>query len=142
MIKIIVMLLFFVASESALAEWVAVDGNAPFNNAFALYADSSTIQKIGSKVKVLFLADYKNPQVKSRYPDLKPYLSMKTETEFDCEEKQSRVISIFAYPEKMGGGVAVNMSGGIFPEVDTNKWWPMPPYGHILSMLEFACGKH
>jgi hypothetical protein len=142
MIKIIVMLLLVVASESAIAEWVAVDSNAPFNNAFALYADSSTIQKSGSKVKVLFLADYKSPQVKSRYPDLKPYLSMKTETEFDCEEKQSRVISIFAYPEKMGGGVAVNMSGGIFPELDTNKWWPMPPYGHILSMLEFACGKH
>ncbi|WP_435628082.1 surface-adhesin E family protein [Candidatus Ferrigenium straubiae] len=142
MIKNIVMMLLVVASESAIAEWMAVDSNAPFNNAFALYADSSTIQLIGSKVKVLFLADYKMQQVKSRYPDLKPYWSMKTETEFDCKEKLSRVISVFAYPEKMGSGVAINMSGGVLPEVDTNKWWPVPPYGHILSMMEFACGTH
>lgn len=131
-------------SSNAVAEWVAIERTPPGYAAFAtftIYADSTTMLKEGNISTILFLSDYKSSQVGSSYSNFKPYLSIKAQGEFDCEKKQNRVLSLLFYPEKMGGGEAVNMSGGGAREIDTKKWYPIPPYGHIFDMLMFACGK-
>lgn len=138
--KATIIVLLVAVSSNAVAEWLVVDSTGIFNASFSLYADSSSIRKEGNIAKVSFLADYKEPQVKSTHPHLKPYLSIQSQTEFDCKERKSRVLLVAAYPENMGRGDGMNMSGGGAPEIDTAKWWPVPPNGHIVSMLEFACG--
>lgn len=139
--KSALLVLLLVVSSNALAEWLVVDSAATFNAVFSLYADSSSIEKEGDIVKVSFLADYKSSQVRSSHPHLKPYLSIQMKSEFDCKENKSRVLLAVAFPENMGGGVGINMSGDGAPEIDTTKWWPVPPNGHIVSMLKYACKK-
>lgn len=131
----ILMLLTFV-SGNALAEWAAI----ALNDGGDIYADPSSILKEGNQVKIWTLVDYKKPRILGK---LKPLLSMKIQTEFDCVEKQSRGISFFAYSGNMGSGETENMSGAGISYIDTNpkKWMPVPPNGSGPALWDFACKK-
>ena len=54
--KAILMMLLAVVSSSAMAEWTVVNENKEFIQ----YADLATIRKLGNKVKMWGLNDYKN----------------------------------------------------------------------------------
>jgi hypothetical protein len=130
-------ILLLVATGNAIAEWIAIG----VNDAGDIYADPSTIRSEGNQVKVWTLIDYKVPRVFSR---LKPLMSMKVYTEFDCKEKQSRGLSFFAYSGNMASGEAQDMSGAGIAYIDTSpkNWTPVPPNGTGPALWKFACAKN
>lgn len=129
-----ILALLTLVSGNALAEWVAIG----LNDGGDIYADPSSMLKAGNQVKIWTLVDYKKPRVLGK---LKPLLSMKVQTEFDCVEKQSRGLSFFAYAGSMGSGETENMSGAGISYIDTNpkKWTPIPPNGTGPALWKFAC---
>lgn len=125
-----------VASSNAIAEWVAVG----MNNGGDIYADPSTIVKDGNQIKIWTLVDYKMPRTIGK---LKPLLSMKILTEFDCKDRQSRGLSFFAYSGNMASGETENMSGAGISYIDANpkQWTPVPPNGTGPTLWKFVCEK-
>lgn len=134
--KTILAMLLAVMTSSAIAEWVAVGAN----DGGDIYADPSTIFSEGNQVRIWTLIDYKMPRVFGR---LKPLMSMKVQTEFDCKEKQSRGLSFFAYSGNMGSGDAENMSEAGIAYIDTapKNWTAVHPNGMGPALWKFACTK-
>jgi hypothetical protein len=126
--KAILMMLLAVASSSALAEWVEVFRD----EAVTVYADPSTVRKAGNMVKMWVLYDYKSVQSSN---SSKPYRSSRKQSEYDCKEAQSRILSLTAHSGNMA-------------EVDTvfslskpEEWEPVPPSSLAELMWKIACGK-
>ena len=124
---ILVMLLAFV-SNSAIAEWVEV-GNIATS---AIYADSSTISKDGNRVKMWTLDDFKTAKVWSG----KPFMSIKSQVEYDCKEKQTRLLFSSFFSGNISSGEPIVSSSNRHPE-----WSPALPGSINELMLEFACKK-
>ena len=134
--KIILTILLAVTTSNAIAEWVAVG----INDGGDIYADPSTILNDGNRVTIWTLIDYKMPRAFGR---LKPLMSMKVQTEFDCKEKQTRDLTFFAYSGNMGSGEGENMAGAGIAYIDASpkNWTPVPPNGTGPALWKFACGK-
>lgn len=124
-----------VVSNNTFAEWIVIGTN----DGGDVYADPVTIIKEGNQVKIWALINYKMPRVLG---SLKPLMSMKIQTEFDCKDKQSRGLSFIAYAENMGGGKSEDMSGAGISYIDANskKWISIPPNGTGLVLSKLACG--
>ena len=82
--------IFFIAclitlSSSAMAEWVEVSRNSKLT----AYADPSSIKKLKDTVRMWDLFDHR--EVKTETSG-KKFMSMKDMTEYDCENKISRIL--------------------------------------------------
>ena len=126
--KLLIAALLAVFSMSVMAEWTRVSGD----NDSTAYADLATIRKAGNKVKMWDLADFKVVQT----TDGKRYLSMESQSEYDCKEETSRTLTFVWYSKNMAAGKAVYNSGNIHGEFE-----PVIPgsYGDIFFKL--ACVK-
>ena len=115
-------------STSTMAAWTGVTKSGVFG--VTVYADYDTIQKSGSTSKVWILNDFKAVQE----IDGVKYLSIKTQEEFNCDDRQTRSLTHFAYSGNMGSGQVVNSYD------NTDKWRPVKPgsLGEIQSKV--ACG--
>ena len=125
--KAILMMLLAVVSSSAMATWV----NVSESEASTGYVDSVTISRVGDRVKMWELFDYKA----SRDIAGKPYMSRKAQVEYDCKDKQSRTLTSFAHSGNMGGGEVV------YTELVTEKWEPVPPRNVVETLWKLACRK-
>ncbi len=134
--KIILMLFLVAVSSNAVAEWVVIGVNDGGN----IYADSSTILEEGEQIKIWALADYEMPRF---FGKLKPYKSIKVQTEFDCKEKQSRGLAYIIFSGNMASGESENISvSGISgSDTDPKKFRPVQPSGAGHALLNFACKK-
>ncbi|MFI4940623.1 MAG: surface-adhesin E family protein [Burkholderiales bacterium] len=130
--KAILAMLLAGVCGSAIAEWVAIAGN---NDVFIIYADPSSILKTNTGVKIWHLTDYKTAQFDSLVG--KAYLSGKTQTEYDCQGKQTRRLYSVFYSGNEGDGQAVS-SGTASPET---QWIPVIPGSVGEAMFKYACGK-
>ncbi len=111
------------------AEWTATNEN----DQFVAHVDVATIRRTGNLVKMWMLNDYKAAKTA---PDGKPYLSSKTQSEFDCKEKNFRTLAFSWHSEKMGSGKVV------LGKVDVEgKWVPVPPDSTGEMLWKIACGK-
>jgi hypothetical protein len=126
--KAILMMLLAVASSSAMAGWVEVFRD----EAVTVYADFTTISKAGNRATMWVLYDYKSVQSSN---SSKPYRSSRKQSEYDCKEEQSRILSLTAHSGNMA-------------EVDTvfslskpEEWEPVRPSSLAELMLKIACGK-
>ena len=125
--KAVLMILLAATSGSAAADWVWVG-----KNKFGIvYADPATIRRAGNLVRMWDMSDYKATQTVGG----KPYLSMRTQYEYDCDKDRSRLLELFAHPENMAGGEAV------YSEVNPRNWRPNPPDSGIARLWKFACEK-
>jgi len=125
--KTILMLLLVMVSRSAMAEWFLIDGN----ESQKAYADPSTIIKTGNMIKMWSMIDLKETATLS---DGKPFLSWKSQYEFDCKEKQSRILAASMHSKNMGEGEVTNNL-----DFESPQWEAVPPDSEGEILRKFAC---
>lgn len=113
--------------DSRAAEWTGVGGTESQN----FYADTASIRKTGSRVKMWSLLDLKEPDTTTG----KPYLSMKMHNEFDCAKEQYRFLASSNLSENMGTGDVVYRGGTVA------EWKTIPPASGVSALWKVACRK-
>jgi hypothetical protein len=120
-------MLLAAVSSSAMAEWVYVNSC----NTIIGYANPSSIRKNGEIVKMWSLYDFKTAQTNSGHT----FLSMKTQAEYNCKEKQYRRLADTYHSKNMGGGEEV------ISDSNTDKWKVVQPNSIADDQWQVACGK-
>ncbi len=123
--KLLLILILAVVSSSAMAEWVKI-GTTTDGRTY--YADPTTIRKLGNKVKMWRLTDYKLAK------EPVATLSIRAKEEYDCKEKRYRWLFMASYSEPMGRGAVDEIR-------NERSDWKLVSSGTIVGdLLEFACG--
>jgi hypothetical protein len=97
----------------------------------SLYVDSDTIRREGGLVKLWDLIDAKTIQTEA---DIS-YLSIKSQTEYDCLNERGRLLTIMFFSGNMGSGKV------LFSGSDKQTWVPVDPEGLDKVRWDYACGK-
>ena len=95
--KLLIGLALSLASASAQAQWVLVDG---LDNSDKTYADPSTKRRTGNIVRMWDLSDYAMPKIAGG----KPYLSDRVYRQYDCDERSSQLLQLTVFPGRMATG--------------------------------------
>ena len=115
---------------SAMAQWTGIGDGRDFPVTY--YLDFKTIQKQGQYVNVMELMDFDTPQ---KFKGAAwEYLSSVLRIEFDCNERQSRILSFHMYTGKMGTKDMVYSAS--FPAA---SWEPVPPGSVTKELWNSAC---
>lgn len=127
MYKILWMISLGCISQGAWAEWVEIE-RSEIQTTFA----NPSVSRTGwSKVRMTQMSDYKAPR---RYDD-KTFLSVSSQLEFKCKERQMQMLSYTLYSGHMGEGRVVGN------REDTGKWNAVTPGSLDETLLEMACEK-
>jgi hypothetical protein len=126
MTRLLLIILLFLCSAPAYAEWVKV--SASDDKAVTVYADPDTIRRKGNLVKLWSLVDYKTIQTYSGGS----VLSAKGQSEYDCEEERTRVLGGITFSGNMGRGEVVARHS------EKEQWVPVS-IGQLMWKL--ACAK-
>ena len=103
--KLILAIALTTVSPSVMAEWTLIAVNSDYG--LNVYVDYATIRRVGNKVKMWRLFDYKTVQIAIR----KEWLSDITQEEFDCQAETSRILATSWYSRNMGNGEVVYSNG-------------------------------
>jgi len=128
--KKLTLLLLLMVSTSVFAEWTRVAGTP--DGDITAYADSETIKRKGSKVKMWSMNDYKT--VHSL--DNGGYLSGASYDEYDCEGGTRRMLDLYLYSGNMRSGDIVYSHKNIKEEAES-----IIPQSILESLFKIACGK-
>lgn len=128
--KIISAILLAAISGGTWADWILLGVNDTGN--MSIHVNPDTIRNTNAGVKMWSLLDFKNPMLLTKAA---PYLSMKLQTEFDCETDKTRTLSASFHSANQGGGETVETSNTVDP------WESVPPESTIEAVWKFACGK-
>lgn len=112
-------------------DWVAI-GSTESAGGFTVYLDHGTILRKGDLVKMWALYDYKTTQAKAG----NVYFSSEMQSEYDCTEERTRVLSYVEFSGNMGRGNVVS-SGSDVP----NTWISVPPGSVGQALWKIACRK-
>ena len=127
--KKILILLLLMVSTSVFAEWTVL-GSGAYGTTF--YADFGTIKRIGNKVKIWSLLDFKTVQKVENYK----FLSQMVRSEYDCEEETMRILDVYLYSGNMRG------SGIVFSDANIKKEaWSVTPDTIDEGLFKIACDK-
>lgn len=99
--------------------------------AYTVYVNNSTIRRDGDVVKMWSLIDFAHPKKITG----KSYMSVNSQDEYDCKERQSRSLYYAFFAGNMGGGEVVVK--GAQP-VD---WYPIEPDALARILFNAACKK-
>ena len=130
MLKLILMLLLAAVSNQAMAELVLIGGYG----GLSIYTDPSNLQKEGNKVKMWNVYNYYTAQ---HGPEGGVYLSIDQQEEFDCKEKQMRVLYFSYRSGNLGEGEPV-YSKSFSEDI---RWDPVEPDSKGEYLLKIACSK-
>lgn len=97
------------------------------------YINPDSARKVGSRVKFSDLVDYKQSRVTD---GLDPYLSMQTESEFDCEQEASRWLYASFHRGNMASGAVIQLASNAQPE---EQWVNVEPGSLGELRWTFAC---
>ena len=114
-----------------MADWVKVGGN----ETTTFYADLNSIRIEESGVRMWSLLDLKIPDLK--IPDSSiptPYLSMKSRTEYNCNDVTYRFLDSQNYSSNMGEGDLV------LRNTIVGEWVPVPQKSAVKTLWNIACG--
>jgi hypothetical protein len=113
-------------SNGVRADWVKVDWNVERT----FYAEAALVRSSGAMVRMWDLSDFKSAQMGGG----KPFLSMRSQAEYDCNEKRWRRLSMTEYSGNMAAGETVR--------TDNNPiGWRAVGTGTALEALwKLACG--
>jgi Surface-adhesin protein E len=128
--RILITLMFALVSTSAMARWIAIGDGRDFPVTY--YLDFETVHKQGQYVYVLELMDFDTPQEFKGAAWV--YLSSILRIQFDCNEKQSRILSFRMYAGQMG--TKENVYSANFPSA---PWEPVPPDSVTKELWNSAC---
>jgi len=126
--RAILMMLLTVVSTSAVADWILVSGGAADD--ISAYADPATIRKTNNRVTMWTLIDYATAQK----TDGKTFMSVKSQNEYDCKGKQSRIFYANIHPKNMAGGEIISIS------IKPRDWEPNEPGSVGEALWKIACG--
>ena len=115
-------------SGPAYAEWVAVEKT---DDGMTIYFDPDSIRRKEDLVKMWVLYDYKTVQTVEGVS----YLTLKTQSEYDCTEKRTRMLEFTYFSGQMGSGKVA------FSDSVEGKWLPVSPDSIGEAVWKFACGK-
>lgn len=130
--KLLLTLMLAVVSSHAMAEWVEVGTT----DGYLVYADPTSIHKVGDIVKMWSMLDYKiaiefTLSLRSRI-----YVrSYRRQTEYDCKEEKQRILYVELLSGNMGSGETV------FTAHKEDDWIPILPGTTNLIFWKYACGK-
>ena len=125
--KLILMMLT-VASSSAMADWVKVFTSE--DNKMNYYADPPS--KHDSQVNTVTMWSL-NDLNAARSLDSKPYLSLVLEKEYNCKDKQDRLLYSAYHSGNMGGREV------LLTKYEDKKWAPIQPNTPSDALWEIAC---
>jgi hypothetical protein len=103
------------------------------DDARTVYASSSPLEKSGDKVTIVSMVDLRKASTLS---DGKEFLSWETQYEFDCKNRQSRIIAASMYSGNMGAG---EVTGSIVYE--SPEWGNIPKGSNGEALWKLACRK-
>jgi len=129
MTRLLLIILLFLNSAPAYAEWVKVsDGDETEKT---VYVDPATIRRNSNLVKMRQFYDYKTVQTVGGIR----FLTAEEQWEFDCAEERSRVLALKEFSGNMRSGTVV------YSNTEVGKWQSVAPgtLGHKLWTV--ACGK-
>jgi Surface-adhesin protein E len=127
--KMILILLLAVVGNNAMAEWVVVNRSKYATG----YADPATIVKDGNIAKMWSLVDCKTI---TSFIGGSPFMSIKSQEEFDCKEKKLRTLVYTLHSGRMGEGEVV------FSNSNPSKWASALPENGMGDFLKIACGQN
>lgn len=127
MYRIILMALLTGISSHSMAELVEIGSD----KSITIYADPATIQRIGSKVIMSEMGDFKSTNATGR----KSFLSMRKQQEYECKDKQMRTLRINLYSGNMGRGELVHT------DHQSRNWEPVSPGSYGDFLWRTACKK-
>jgi hypothetical protein len=127
--RLLLIILLFLNSGPAHAEWVKVNGSNEAGK--TIYVDPATIRRDSNLVKMWQFYDYKTVQTVGG----NRFLTAKEQWEFDCAEERSRVVARKEFSGNMGSGTMVSTNS------EVGKWVPVTPGNMGQAVWEVACGK-
>src|SRR6267143_4405127 len=129
MIRLLLIILLFLSSSPAYADWVAVGDKVDAR--MGEYVDPATMRREGDLVKMEVLFDFKTIQTNASVS----YLSAKAQMEYDCAEQRVRGFTLMYFSGNMGSGKLLDRSSG------KDKWLPVSPGSLDQTLWKVACGK-
>jgi hypothetical protein len=109
------------------ARWIAVSET----DGITTYMYPSTIHGPGKLAHMWSLINYKSPQTNSA--SSLPFMSKKSEIEYDCEKAKWRMLSSAFHTDPMGNGETV------FRESESTQWQPVTPNSESEILWKAAC---
>jgi hypothetical protein len=128
--KLLLAILLTLISTNAMAEWVLIAMGENAN----LYADIKSKRKLGNKVKVWNLYDFKAPETLNG----KQALSMVIFNEYDCINETYKTLSSSFYSGNMQQGASIGSKTFAIGETTHT---PIVPNTIQHTGWEKACGK-
>ena len=129
MTRLLLIILLFLSSAPAYAEWVKVsDGDEAEKT---VYVDPATIRRNSNLVKMRQFYDYKTVQTVGGIR----FLTAEEQWEFDCAEERSRVLALKEFSGNMRSGTVV------YSNTEVGKWQPVAPGTLGRKLWTVACGK-
>ena len=125
--KSILMLLLAIVSSGAVAEWFNISTD---ESGSSIYADPATIQKMGNRVKMWVLFDYR----KARLDAVDRIMSIKKHEEYDCKETQIRLLYISKHSGRFTEGNVIYLN-----DIPYNEWMPVVPGSILEDLWRYAC---
>jgi hypothetical protein len=129
--KLLLAILLTIISTSAMAEWTLIN----FSDSSYVYADAKSKRKVGNKVKMWTLFDFKVPK---SFSNNESYLSFVSFVEYDCVNVTKKYLASNFYSENMQKGQLIR--GATYPDNETTND-PIVPNTLDESAWEKACGK-
>lgn len=129
--KKLLAILLTVISASVMAEWTYVAESDSIN----VFIDIASKRKVGKKVTVWRLMDFKSPEKWNN----KDYLSLIFKTEFDCVNETAKDINITAYSGNMQKGESL---GSLNYSNTNEEIRPIAPNSLDSFVYKKACSKN
>jgi hypothetical protein len=129
MTRLLLIILLFLSSAPAYAEWVKVSDSDEAGK--TVYVDPATIRRNSNLVTMWQFYDYKTVQTVGGIR----FLTAKEQWEFDCAEERSRVLALKEFSGNMGSGTVV------YTNSQVGNWQSVAPSSIGQLLWKFACGK-
>lgn len=130
MTRLLLIILLFLSSAPAYAEWVSVSSSETLGG-YTAYLDPDTIRRKGHLVKMWVLFDFKTIQTVAG----NSHLSVKVQDEYDCTKERSRELASTFFSGSMGKGNVVSTDSS------KSNWNPLEPESIAQDLWKVACGK-
>jgi hypothetical protein len=126
--RVILLVLLAFVSSNALAEWVKV--GASHDNSAVSYVNTDTVFRKKYGIIVWTILDFSQAQA----ADGQTYLSIKSQQDFDCKDKQVKILYTALHAENMGNGKA------IYSDSVPMAKKPVSHNSMLEDIWEYACG--
>ena len=123
-----ILILFLVTiSNQAIAEWINISTNG---GGSSIYADPTTIQKLGNRTKMWVLFDYRKAIIESG----DKIMSIKKHEEYDCNKSQARLLYLSKHSGRFTEGKVIYVN-----DIPNNEWVPVIPGSIPEDLWRYAC---